>query len=384
MFTTGTKLLVGSAVLAAIAAVAYGVFADGTLGVIGLVSASVALALLAGINVAVRDSYVTSMDEQAVADVPAARPAPAPTLWPVAAAVGAGTMVLGLVSEPIVFILGLVVLLVAGFEWMLEAWSESASADLAHNLTARARLAGPLEFPLLGALAAAVVVYSFSRIMLFLSKTNGPIAFGLVALLLLVFGFIVARRPSLRSGAITALCTVGAVGLVAGGVATGLEGERDIEKHETTGALAEEQECMSEEETHADENASQSVAATANVHAIVTLNDDGVLLASVPSVGDDLEMVTFVRSNPTNVLFRNETDHDRRLTLDLGEEPAVDENGEAIEGETEPHQLCTALVEEGGEQMLTIRVTTPSHQSATPYRFVVPGVDGQSVEVVVP
>jgi hypothetical protein len=383
MFTTGTKLLVGSAVFAAVAAVLYGVFADGTLGVIGLTSAAVGLALVAGVNIAVRDSYVTSMDPQAVATSPASRQKPAPTLWPVATAAGAGVIVVGLVSEPIVFILGVVVMFLAGLEWVLEAWSDDASADPAYNESVRARLAGPLEFPLFAAVGAVVIVYSFSRIMLFLSKTGGPVAFGVVAFLLLVFGFIVAKAPGLKSGGIAGLCVMGALGLVTGGVAAGLTGEREIEVHETTGELAELNECSTPEETHADENASQRVPASASVHAVVTLQSDDTLVAAVPGIPRDLERITIARSTPTNVIFRNESAHERRLTLDLGDRVVLDENGDPTE-EVEPDQMCTALTEDGGAQMLSFRITTPSTAADAPFQFFVPGVDGAEVEVVVP
>ena len=62
MFTTGSKLLIGSSVIAIVAAVLYGVTQEGTLGTIGLVSASIALVFLAAINVYVRDSNVSAMD----------------------------------------------------------------------------------------------------------------------------------------------------------------------------------------------------------------------------------------------------------------------------------------------------------------------------------
>ena len=55
MFTTGSKLLIGYSILAIAAAVLYGVTQQGTLGTIGLISASVALVFLASINVCVRD-----------------------------------------------------------------------------------------------------------------------------------------------------------------------------------------------------------------------------------------------------------------------------------------------------------------------------------------
>ena len=77
MFTTGSKLLIGYSVLAIVAAVLYGVTQEGTLGTIGLVSAAVALAFLASINVFVRDSNVSATDIDAHATAPAARrPAP--------------------------------------------------------------------------------------------------------------------------------------------------------------------------------------------------------------------------------------------------------------------------------------------------------------------
>ena len=49
MFTTGSKLLIGSSVLAWIAAAVYGVAQEGALGTIGMISVAAALSLLAGI-----------------------------------------------------------------------------------------------------------------------------------------------------------------------------------------------------------------------------------------------------------------------------------------------------------------------------------------------
>ena len=43
MFTTGTKFLIGSTVVASIAALAYGITQDGIMGTIGLISAALAL-----------------------------------------------------------------------------------------------------------------------------------------------------------------------------------------------------------------------------------------------------------------------------------------------------------------------------------------------------
>ena len=73
MFTTGSKLLIGSAFAAALFALVYGVTQDGSLGTIGLISAAVGLALLAAINVFVRDSNVSAMEPEAFEASAAAR-----------------------------------------------------------------------------------------------------------------------------------------------------------------------------------------------------------------------------------------------------------------------------------------------------------------------
>ena len=115
--------------------------------------------------------------------------------------------------------------------------------------------------------------------MLFLSKSTGPAVFAVIAALILAVGFVIAFRPSLRTGAVGVVCVVAALGLVAGGVGAALEGERELHPHETTGALADDGECDTPEETEADEHASQTVAAKANLTAEVILRDDGTLVA---------------------------------------------------------------------------------------------------------
>ena len=66
------------------------------------------------------------------------------------AALGAVLVVVGLVTYPVVFMFGIIALLAAAVEWMVQAWSERASADVAFNADVRGRIAHPLEFPILG------------------------------------------------------------------------------------------------------------------------------------------------------------------------------------------------------------------------------------------
>lgn len=383
MFTTGSKLLLGSGVLAAVAAIAYGLTQDGALGTMGLSFASVALFLLAGVNIAIRDADVSAMDTQALTDSPAAAPVPGASLWPLVAAFGGVLVVVGFVTYSVVVVFGVIALVAATVEWMVQAWSERASADEGYNDELRGRLAHPLEFPLLAAVGAGVVIYSFSRIMLFLSKSGGPVAFGVIAALVLVGGFVVAYRPRLRTGAIAGVSAIALLGLVTGGVVAAVEGEREMEVRETTGSLSAEGHCDTTEETHADENASQTVGAKANVTAEVVLREDGTLVARNEGLEDQSDRVVITKSNDSNVRFINETAEERRLVLDLGTRPEVDEEGEEVADSEVPYQLCTALVEKGGTQLLTFRIDRPSIASKEPYVFMVPGVEAE-VEVVVP
>ena len=172
----------------------------------------------------VRDSDVSAMDTAALTSSPAAAPVPGPSMWPIVAALGGVLVVVGLVTYPVVFVFGILALLAAAVEWMVQAWSERASADVLFNDSVRSRIAHPLEFPILAALGAGILVYSFSRIMLFLSKSTGPAVFAAIAALILAAGFVVAFRPTLRTGAVGVVCVVAALGLVTGGVERGARG----------------------------------------------------------------------------------------------------------------------------------------------------------------
>lgn len=385
MFTTGSKLLFGSAILTTVAAIVYGITQDGALGTVGLSFAAMALFFLAGINVYTRDADVSALDAAALTTSPAAATAPEASMWPAVGALGAVLVAVGLITYPVVLVFGLIVLLATTVEWMLQGWSERASADPEYNAGLRGRLAHPFELPLLAAVGLGTIIYSFSRIMLFLSKAGGPAAFGVIATLILLVGFLISYRPAARTSVIAGVSVVASLGLVAGGVAAALEGERDIHVFETTVDLAREGLCDTVEETEADERASQTVAAKASIAGDVVLRADGTLVARSLGIAGDRDRMVVTSSNPTNVRFRNESDEHRRLLLDLGTRPEIDaQTGDAIAGSEVPDQLCTALVEEGGSQLMSFSIARPSAASETPYVFRVPGVDGVEVEVVVP
>lgn len=380
MFTTGSKLLIGASVLAAVSAIAYGVAQDGVMGTVGLASAAVALAFLAGINIYTNDSNIWDDEISSVETAPAAARPPANSIWPMAFALGAAVLTVGLVTYQAVFVVGVVLLLATGAEWTTEAWAERASADASYNAQVRSRIANPLEFPLAAAIGIGIIVYSFSRIMLWLSKTNTVIAFAVLGVIILTVAFLAAYRPGLKSRAAVGAIAVGVLALVAGGAAAGLDGERDIHPHETTEGLTEEGEdiCLSPEEFEADEKASQSVAASANVAAEITLTESGTLDFDVVGPVTSPDALTLPRSNPNNVIFINDSDEERRLSVDLTVPPA-----EAVEDEG-PLLKCTTLVEPGGRQNITLTIGAPSFAAPDGYSFFVPGVESARLELIVP
>ncbi len=402
MFTTGSKLLIGGSLLAAVAAVVYGVSQNEALGIVGLISAAIALGLLAGFNVWARDSNLSAMDTTAVTTSDAAAPAPGSSIWPMVFAVGGATVLLGLVTQQSIFTIGVIIVLAAGAQWVVQAWAERASADGEVNAAVRARLANPLEYPLMGAVAVGAIAFSFSRVMLWLSKTNTVIAFVVLATIVACIAFFFAFRPSIKRGVIGGALSVGALAVVASGVAAGVDGQRDIHEHETTATAAAEGLCASADEGEYDDKASQTVATKANTYTI-TLTESDQLEFDVPGFIVEGEAFSLPRSNPNNIVFRNDSGEERRLTYDFraltedelaAQEAAAAESHDAESdgAETEAHepfdrlQQCTTLVEPGGAQLLTLLVDEPSVSPANDdaaFRFFVPGTDAE-LDVIVP
>ena len=376
MFTTGSKLLIGSATAAAVFALVYGLTQEGSLGTIGLIAAAVGLALLAAINVFVRDSNVSAMEPEAFEASAAARSSARPSLWPLLSALGATTVTLGLITNRTFFVLGMAAITAGGLGWLVQAWSERASADLRFNRRARNSLIDPIELPIAGAIGAGILVYSFSRVMLGLpSKTATVVAFGVLAAIVLVVGTIVGVRRGVSRAALTGTFGLAAVALVAGGAIAGLYGEREIEAHHTPGDIAEENEC-GPEETEADELASQNVANKSSVAAAVIFDGSG-LRYDLPGYDGTSAGLTVPRSTPTNVMFHNEGDDDARLVIEM--HPRVDDD----DNPTGPERICTALGEPGSTQFLTLVFALPSSAVEGGYEFTVPGTDA-SLPVVVP
>lgn len=379
MITTGSKYFLGLSVAAFVGFLLYGIGNNwGALGVIGIASVMVAAGFLVSITSYTRDAHSTSLDTEALTTSAAAQAPVRPSLWPLFGAAGVALLAIGLVTYQPVFIAGVAALLFTIVAWAITAWSEHASGSDAFNADARGRMLNPLVFPLLGAAGAGVVAYSLSRVMLGIDSKAGAAVFGGAAAIVLVVGWIFSVKVSGK-----AIAAVGAAGLalvIGSGVAFGLNGERDqlAEASHEDHFAAEHRECDSPEEQHFDEDAARAVGAKSSVIATVTLKD-GALSARVVSTHADTSVLTLSRGDVSNILFRNEDDADRRLTISLGTETVEDTDVVA------DVLQCTALIGKGQAQLLTVRPTKPSGAFPdAPFELFVPGVEGATIEVEVP
>ena len=238
----------------------------------------------------------------------------------------------------------------------------------------RKRILNPLEYPVLATVGLGVIIFSFSRVMLAIDKSAGAVGFIVVASLVLLAGILFSVRPNLKRSLVTGICVFGALGLVSSGIAGMGSGLR-----EDLAKAAEEdhyshRECGPEKSEHGDKLPLESVSAKSSVIATIEYVD-GKLIGMVQGIEGNQETLTIPRSNPSNLLFRNKTEGEFRLVAHLGERAVT-------EGVVEKIEVCTQLIPAGAEQLLTLTIPKPAADK--PYTLEIAGVEGQSIEVVVP
>ena len=385
MFSTGFKYFFGVTVLSVVALImSFALierFALGGVAISFLIAVGV---LLSGLSAFTSDG-TTRDANTSTSDLVTQ------SMWPLVSAIGVVLLALGLVTSSIVFFGGVVMLLAALSEWMVQAWSERASIDSTHNAAARKRVLNPIEFPVLAAVGLGVVIFSFSRIMLTVNKSTGAILFIAAAALVLVAGTLFAIKPNLKSSIGAAICVLGALGIVAGGVASAVSGERD----ELVEAAAEghftRAECGPEESEHFDKGAESTLSLRSSVLATVVYQD-GELMANVQGVNGPQKSITVARSNLTNIIFRNATEGEFRLVAYLGEITGTEggahnashgEGHKLSHGAPQKNETCTQLVAPGAEQNITFNIAKPSSAENVYYLFIA-GDNDQKIEMFVP
>ena len=379
MITTSSKLFYGLGAVAFAAAIVWMIANDGGSGAVALVFVATASIFLGAIASYVRDGHVLSTDTEQHDSAPAAQRGSGRSWFPLGTALSLGTVIVGLVTSPGIFKVGVALLLAMLGEWLIQNWSDRASSDPRYNERVRGRVVHPLEIPIAGALLLAVIVLSFSRVFLSLSVNAGPIVFAIVGALVLFFGSVLSIRPGTSKRVIGTICGVALVGLSVVGVVLALDGER----HGLTEAAEEDHfahRACGEEAEYSDEDAVRAVSAKSSVAATVTLKD-GSLYAEMDGYSGPLTSITLQRSLNSSILFHNEDEGEHRMVVTYGK--VVESLGGGVERET-LLQACTSLVAKGGQQGVVVNIPKPSFSSTEGFSITVPGLEGASVEVLVP
>jgi hypothetical protein len=244
MFTTSFKLYFGMAIGALVAAVTFGYTTGGNhtgpislgwkggvgnhVGYIILIGVAATSAFLGLLLVAFRDADPRAQAQLLGTDhVPAQRPAQ-PTYWPLFAMVGVAAVVLGLVLSSGIFVLGLGILAIVTFEWMMQAWADRATGDPTTNQELRDKIMQPIEVPVLATIAIIAVPLGASRVFLATSKSGAVVIASVVAALVLALGALVALRPRLSKNVLAGIVMVGAIGFIGAGIVAAAIGEREF------------------------------------------------------------------------------------------------------------------------------------------------------------
>ncbi len=257
MITTGSKTFFGLGFAALFLAFIYGVITNGvgaggavvgitgngavdavlgplTLGYKGGVGEHLGYAMLLGFALAnigfgTATSFFRDADPEALAqlagtDAPPVVLGPGANAWPFVTAVGAGIVVLGLATSSVIFVIGVIMMVVAGLEWTIAAWADAASGDPEVNRIVRSRLMLPLEAVGGSLLLIGFVIFSVSRA--FIAFPGMAAVWIALAIGGLVFGgaLVISSRPHLKRSFVLGILVATAVGILAVGIIGGVKG----------------------------------------------------------------------------------------------------------------------------------------------------------------
>lgn len=233
MITAGSRFWFALAGLSVVGAVVYFVGSGNEkYGTLVLVFAAVAAVILGVAAVALRDGNVVVADGERGAPTAAIAATRLPAIWPALGALGAGVVVVGLATGGALLYVGFGILAVTFVEWMVQAWAERSTSDPTVNQALRNRIMYPIEFPALAAIGVAIVVLSFSRVLLAVPRTSSTVIAIVVASLILGTAVLISARPRVSSSLLTAVVVLGAIALLGGGIVSAVAGERHFEVHE--------------------------------------------------------------------------------------------------------------------------------------------------------
>ena len=249
MVGTGSRLFFALAAIGLLGAAAFGLASGGdpigvaSLGYKGGVGEHFGYALLTAfgvtslglglVSVAIRDADPDAT--AALVGVEALPEVPAPNStspWPIVGALGLVVSALGLVVGAGYFLFGLVILAVATIEWAVRSWADRATGDAEVNQAIRNRLMAPFEVPIAAVIVIVFLLLALSRVFLAVSSTGASVIATILAFLIVMGAFVVFTRPQDTKRLATALLLVLTLGVLAGGIAGVVAGEREFHHEE--------------------------------------------------------------------------------------------------------------------------------------------------------
>lgn len=151
--------------------------------------------------------------------------------WPIAGALSAALVVIGLAMSKATFIVGVVLMAVVAIQWVVRAWSERLTSDPVQNEALRTKLMGPINIPIAGVIVIGLVMFLVSRILLALPGTASVFFIIIAASAIFGIAVLLGSRPDLKRSVTITVLIVGAILLIAGGIAAGMAGRYDGGEH---------------------------------------------------------------------------------------------------------------------------------------------------------
>lgn len=145
--------------------------------------------------------------------------------WPIVGAFGVGLCVIGLAIDPVLFVVGIVLLTIVAVSWTVRAWAERATGDQYANRELRHDLMDPLEVPVLAILTLAVVMFAISRMLLALPQSSAVWVIIIFAVAVFGVALLLASRPDLKRPVVIAVLLAGGIVMIAAGIAGGIAGQ---------------------------------------------------------------------------------------------------------------------------------------------------------------
>ena len=233
MFSLPSKLLFALAGLALALGVGYAVGVGERSGVALLAGAAVAAAVMGG-------TFLTTRDTAPFVAADAPPPEPRATtpgspargsIMPLLSALAVGLVAVGAaVGAPLAFA-GLGLGIVFGLAWFGRTWSEHPTWVPRVRERVAYRFLVPAGLPVATFLLVLVIAVSMSRVLLAIDKEASTVVAIVVAIALLAGFWLIASRPRMQSGAVTALAVVAGLATIGAGVAGAVQGEREFHAH---------------------------------------------------------------------------------------------------------------------------------------------------------